>query len=93
MVEQINECLEGLSVAILKRAVRDLSLRRKQKGFREDAYKFLTVTLWEPDCPWTGFLPSDLSKSALLDMINRRVVVDDEGHILTKKEWQCQQSD
>ena len=70
----VDRELVSLASAILRRAFHDLSCLRERhaQDVRNDAFEFLTETLWQDECVWRSILGSRLDRKKVLFAVSLR---------------------
>lgn len=77
--ENFYRCFQ-LAVAVLRRAILDLCISEYgAQKIRQDAYEFLTKTLWEEDNLWGSILSGFISKEAVLRLVEERCLRTEGG--------------
>lgn len=73
------ECETGafrkLAVAIIERAILDLSLSpsRYSEMHRQDAYEFLMERLWDEECMWNTYLGGTITRPKVRKLVKQKM--------------------
>ncbi len=65
-----------LAMGVFAQAFRDLTVQsgvHDLSACRRDAYDFLTIRVWEPECLWGEILAPYLIRRKVLEIVHRRL--------------------